>query len=71
MFDPNAVEVEVGTLQTVSPDPLKVKVRLFVIRFQEPEEPVNETVFPLTTLFVRVLLAPVLVKVHAPVKLRL
>ena len=71
MLEPNALFVEVGTLQTVSPEPLKVKVRLDVMAFQVPLDPENVSVFPLTILFVRVLLAVVFVKVQAPVNAKL
>ena len=71
MLEPNVLLVEVGTLQTVSPEPLKAKVRLDVMAFQVPLDPENVSVFPLTILFVRVLLAEVFVKVHAPVNAKL
>ena len=71
MLEPNALVVEVGTLQTVSPEPLKVKVRLDVMAFHVPLDPENVSVFPLTMLFVSVLLAEVFVKVQAPVNAKL
>ena len=71
MLEPNVLLVEVGTLQTVSPEPLKAKVRVDVMAFQVPLDPENVSVFPLTILFVRVLLAEVFVKVHAPVNAKL
>ena len=67
----NAVDVEVGTFQTVSPAPLKVKLLLDVIASQVPLIPLKVSVLPLTMLFVSVLLAMVFVKAHAPVNAKL
>ena len=67
----NAVDVEVGTFQTVSPAPLKVKLLLDVIASQVPLIPLKVSVLPLTMLFVKVLFALVLVKVQAPENVRL